>query len=221
MNDVTDQTPIDVEAHLERYEREVREELTACAVNDPEWVQRAVNALTLRERRKISLMRTRRITALEADELLVREGYILPLRPSDRGIPTRGAFVSPWRPSRTKGSRAARPDRADKDLAQIQRRFRAVRRRADWPARWRRIVRRSRAWLPVLLLVVVGAFTGYALLASQPWPAWTSLRHFAAFPNCAMARVVGLAPAARGQPGYWPQHDADFDGWACEPMPRR
>ncbi|MDN5927768.1 MAG: excalibur calcium-binding domain-containing protein [Hyphomicrobiales bacterium] len=32
-----------------------------------------------------------------------------------------------------------------------------------------------------------------------------------------MARLVGLAPARRGRPGYWSRHDADSDGTACEP----
>jgi hypothetical protein len=36
-----------------------------------------------------------------------------------------------------------------------------------------------------------------------------------------VARMVGLAPARRGQPGYYPQHDRDKDGIACEPWPRR
>ncbi|MGR3344558.1 MAG: excalibur calcium-binding domain-containing protein [Paracoccaceae bacterium] len=38
----------------------------------------------------------------------------------------------------------------------------------------------------------------------------------AASPNCDSARAVGLAPARRGQPGYFVRHDADGDGIACE-----
>ena len=53
------------------------------------------------------------------------------------------------------------------------------------------------------------------------WPLTVALRHVAAAPNCAAARVMGLAPARRGQPGYYPQHDADRDGIACEHWPRR
>jgi len=44
-----------------------------------------------------------------------------------------------------------------------------------------------------------------------------ALRHLAAFPNCTAAGLVGLAPARKGEPGYWPTHDADSDGVACEP----
>jgi hypothetical protein len=53
------------------------------------------------------------------------------------------------------------------------------------------------------------------------WPLSVALRHAAAVPNCTAARLVGLAPAHRGQPGYYPQHDRDRDGIACEPWPRR
>jgi hypothetical protein len=53
------------------------------------------------------------------------------------------------------------------------------------------------------------------------WPLTVAIRHAAAAPNCAAARMVGLAPARRGQPGYYPQHDRDRDGIACEPWPRR
>ncbi|MGO4722439.1 MULTISPECIES: excalibur calcium-binding domain-containing protein [unclassified Inquilinus] len=41
-----------------------------------------------------------------------------------------------------------------------------------------------------------------------------------AFPNCASARLVGLAPASRGEPGYYSRHDRDDDGVACEPLIR-
>jgi hypothetical protein len=44
-----------------------------------------------------------------------------------------------------------------------------------------------------------------------------AVRHLLASPNCDAARSVGLAPAGRGQPGYYNRHDADDDGIACEP----
>jgi hypothetical protein len=52
------------------------------------------------------------------------------------------------------------------------------------------------------------------------WPLSVALRHATAARNCTAARAVGLAPAQRGQPGYYPQHDRDRDGVACEPWPR-
>jgi hypothetical protein len=53
------------------------------------------------------------------------------------------------------------------------------------------------------------------------WPLTVVLRHVAAAPNCSAARAMSLAPAWRGQPGTYPQHDADRDDIACEPWPRR
>jgi hypothetical protein len=40
-------------------------------------------------------------------------------------------------------------------------------------------------------------------------------------PNCDAARAAGAAPLYRGQPGYRQGLDADNDGIACEPLPRR
>lgn len=227
MKSITDWTDTDVEAHLERYEREARDELAASAVTDPARVQRMVNALTVRERRKISLMQTRGISALAADELLMKDGYVVPLegrvrsgwvRPMLRSAGT----ATPSIVRRSAADRDGEEDEpADSDLARIQQRFRAVRRRVDRPRRWRTLARRLLSWWPTVSVMAIAAFVAHALLASQPWPAMTSLKHFAAFPNCSMARLVGLAPAARGRPGYWPQHDADLDGWACEAVPRR
>ncbi|MDX2275169.1 MAG: excalibur calcium-binding domain-containing protein [Hyphomonadaceae bacterium] len=48
-----------------------------------------------------------------------------------------------------------------------------------------------------------------------------ALRHLAAEPSCAAARTQNLAPSYRGMPGYYPAHDADGDGIACEPYFRR
>ena len=55
---------------------------------------------------------------------------------------------------------------------------------------------------------------------SSPFEVVKQAQHLLAAPDCAAARAVGLAPARRGQPGYWPSHDADNDGIACEPYPR-
>jgi hypothetical protein len=41
------------------------------------------------------------------------------------------------------------------------------------------------------------------------------------FRNCAAARRAGAAPLHLGQPGYRFGLDADGDGVACEPYPRR
>ncbi len=77
---------------------------------------------------------------------------------------------------------------------------------------------------PVLMPLGIGAAVAAALLllwlALLP-AAWTleqRLRHVAAAPGCGSARHVGLAPARRGEPGYYALHDADSDGVACEPF---
>jgi hypothetical protein len=59
------------------------------------------------------------------------------------------------------------------------------------------------------------------LEAWKPWPLTVTLKHLVAARNCDAARSVGLAPARRGEPGYWAKNDADNDGIACEPWSRR
>ena len=68
--------------------------------------------------------------------------------------------------------------------------------------------------------IAIGALAYFVAKNSSQWSPGMALRHAAAAPNCAAARAVGLAPAFRGQPGYYPQHDRDHDGIACEPWPR-
>jgi hypothetical protein len=59
---------------------------------------------------------------------------------------------------------------------------------------------------------------GYlAISEPSPWTADEQRRHLLARPSCDAARSVGLAPAMRGRPGYWPSHDRDGNGIACEP----
>ncbi|MEO1090112.1 MAG: excalibur calcium-binding domain-containing protein [Pseudomonadota bacterium] len=50
----------------------------------------------------------------------------------------------------------------------------------------------------------------------MPWPVEVGPRHVLVAPNGAAARVVGLAPAARGEPRYHRKQDCDQDGWARE-----
>jgi hypothetical protein len=95
----------------------------------------------------------------------------------------------------------------------MARRFRGVWHRHDRAARRRRFWRRARR--PLLVATGVAACLAW-VLASSPWPATTTLRHYVAFLNCASARMVGLTPARAGQPGYWDRLDRDEDGVACE-----
>ena len=115
--------------------------------------------------------------------------------------------------------RAARDHR----LRQINARFQA--------ATPRRYSRRSQPSIPTLLKGVTAAslagllaVLSYSYLTNPAMQAMTPknrLRHLLAVPNCSAARLVGVAPARTGEPGYWTGHDADRDGVACEPFPRR
>ncbi|MBA1145256.1 excalibur calcium-binding domain-containing protein [Mesorhizobium sp. CCANP35] len=75
-------------------------------------------------------------------------------------------------------------------------------------------LRRLAMLAPFILLF---GYIVYGFLGVRFDSPWAVLRHLAAFPNCSAARAVGLAPAYVGEPGYWPTHDADHDGIACEP----
>lgn len=55
-------------------------------------------------------------------------------------------------------------------------------------------------------------------LRTSPYDPAQALRHLAALHGCDTARVMGLAPAGRGQPGYHARNDSDRDGIACEPL---
>jgi hypothetical protein len=86
--------------------------------------------------------------------------------------------------------------------------------------------RGARPLVPVLAVLAVCA-AGLAMGAILPalrhpvYPLGLAIRHQVAGWHCGAARLVGLAPSYRGGPGYWPERDADRDGIACEPWPRR
>ncbi|PWL16197.1 hypothetical protein DKP76_18790 [Falsochrobactrum shanghaiense] len=87
-----------------------------------------------------------------------------------------------------------------------------------------RVVRiQKMLWWPtitVMILVLATLIVWRPLQSVRIDSVWDGIRHLTSAPNCNAARAVGLAPARRGQPGYWPSHDADNDGVACEPWPR-
>jgi hypothetical protein len=106
----------------------------------------------------------------------------------------------------------------ERELRRLQGRFRAVSRRYDRAIRLRRFYRRAKVWAFVGIAVVA---LSSELASLSPWPLMLRLRHIASYPNCNAARAVGLAPAKKGEPGYWPHLDADADGISCEPWPHR
>jgi hypothetical protein len=101
-------------------------------------------------------------------------------------------------------------------LRNLQRRFRAVSAGHDRAFELRRVIKVATA-----VVAFAVAFAVVWSLSSSPWPVTTTLRHIASVPNCDFARLVGLAPARLGEPGYWKHHDRDGDGVACEPWPPR
>lgn len=105
-----------------------------------------------------------------------------------------------------------------KNLFKVRRQFEQVSGRIDRPRRLRS------AAMSLALGCMVGAVIGGAYAAFDrlsPWSLVTLGRHLAAAPNCSAAQWVGLAPAERGDPGYYQRHDRDQDGIACEPFTYR
>jgi hypothetical protein len=100
------------------------------------------------------------------------------------------------------------------ELHNLKRRFQAVSGRFHRTVRLRRMYR-------LFKMAGIAAASSFAvtwiLMSFSPWPPLTTLRHLAAFPHCNAARAVDLAPANRGEPGYWEHHDRDKDGKSCEP----
>lgn len=80
----------------------------------------------------------------------------------------------------------------------------------------RRIFLQHKLYIYVFLISALGSFI---IMMSSPWPATVTVRHIGSFPSCSYARFFHLAPAEKGEPGYYARHDADGDGVACEPWP--
>jgi len=108
----------------------------------------------------------------------------------------------------------------DEEALRLKQRFRAVSRRIERRGAPRRIWNQHKGWLgKTVAVIALVASAAYAGSLYTGWPVVVVLKHAVSFPNCAAAYSVGLAPARRGQPGYWRSHDADQDGIACEWRP--
>lgn len=111
-------------------------------------------------------------------------------------------------------------DTPEERLGRLHDDFRAVSKQFDrsW---WQRITGKQVCVYGLTAgFLAIGAVYLYAEFKTHKWPLMTTLKHVAAAPNCSAARAVGLAPARRGQPGYYFRHDRDQDGIACEPWSR-
>ena len=85
--------------------------------------------------------------------------------------------------------------------------------------RFKRRQRRVNSWqgwkISLIAAVTVSAVVFY--FVQSPWSVLVTAKHLLAAQNCDTARVLVLAPAKVGEPGYWSKLDADNDGIACEP----
>ena len=71
--------------------------------------------------------------------------------------------------------------------------------------------------LPVVFVVI--ALGTYLRTTSYELP--EAALHLVALGGCDAAHTLAIGPFYRGQPGYHARLDADDDGIACEPYPRR
>jgi hypothetical protein len=76
----------------------------------------------------------------------------------------------------------------------------------------RRLYRAVR-WWALAAICIAGLLWGLAVHTGLPLS--VALKHVTAA-SCATAHYVGLAPASRGQPGYWTHNDADDNGMSCD-----
>lgn len=105
---------------------------------------------------------------------------------------------------------------AERRADELRARFARVSRKSV--PRRRRIFGFRLAWLTAL--AVLGfAIAAYADMQGRQQAANGSGAVF--FRYCDQARAAGVAPIYRGQPGYAWWLDADSDGIACEPWPKR
>lgn len=108
----------------------------------------------------------------------------------------------------------------EKKVQRLKRRFGRITTRFERARKRRKFVRDWSKFLIASVIAVLVAFAATTIgLKLSPWPPSETIRHLASFPNCDAARTFGLAPAPRGEPGYYVRHDRDEDGIACEPWP--
>ncbi|MEZ5939630.1 MAG: excalibur calcium-binding domain-containing protein [Hyphomonadaceae bacterium] len=65
-------------------------------------------------------------------------------------------------------------------------------------------------------LFVLGAGWYFGTRAAGFTSDLDAAKHIASAMNCDVADFMGVAPAKKGQPGYWKHLDADNDSIACE-----
>ena len=94
---------------------------------------------------------------------------------------------------------------------------RTARRAARADATQRQALSPVRIITSVLLVpVVAGGMTMSIFIRTSPFEREDALRHLVAMTGCSAATKVGVAGAARGEPGYHERHDVNRDGIACD-----
>ena len=118
------------------------------------------------------------------------------------------------------GPRRGRREDPERKMRRLRRRFARVTARLERRDRLRRMgTRVAAAGRPLLVVGLIAASGVAVLIATSPWPPGLTLRHLAAGTGCPVARIVGLAPARHGEPGWWTYLDSDLDGWSCGSLP--
>lgn len=121
-------------------------------------------------------------------------------------------------PNTDRGRKRIEGPGAARRLKSLKTRFR----RLGPPRRWHISGEDLGAWfLAAAVGIALGIGSAHLLIYTEKFGSFDlAWRHLAAAPNCGSARSLGVAPALRDEAGYWPDHDADKDGIACEPIPR-
>jgi len=100
----------------------------------------------------------------------------------------------------------------ERKAQRLKSRFQKISRRYERSIKLRYYSRQAKGTALVALLSF--ALT-CLVLGLSPWTPGMTIKHVAAFPHCTFARAVGLAPAYRGNPGYWSRQDEDGNGRSC------
>lgn len=110
----------------------------------------------------------------------------------------------------------------EKKARRLKRRFGRITARFERAQKRRKFARDWSGFLVASIIAAIVTFIVTAVaLKLSPWPPSETVRHIGSFWNCDSARTFDLAPAKRGEPGYYERHDADNDGIACEPWSGR
>ena len=75
---------------------------------------------------------------------------------------------------------------------------------------------RPKRWPVTTLVFLIFAALCIGFDTFSPWDVPTTFGHYIAAAGCDAAKAVGLAPAKKGEAGYWRHLDARHDGVTCE-----